>query len=141
MHSNIHCWLSGHSKYEIPLSVFTLSFSFPYPLYSGLSYFIDTLRTLAYLSTQCFLSFLFDHYHFLLLSSEENTIYLQFVWTYLNGRCEEIEGKSLTLVSLNGLRTSEEPLFFFFKPIDLQDESYLHYPEYLLFFFSIFFIT
>ena len=141
MHSNIHCWLSGHSKYEIPLSVFTLSFSFPYPLYSGLSYFIDTLRTLAYLSTQCFLSFLFDHYHFLLLSSEENTIYLQFVWTYLNGRCEEIEGKSLTLVSLNGLRKSEEPLFFFLNPLTYRMNHICTTLSIFFFFFSIFFIT
>lgn len=35
----------SHSKHESLLSVFTLSFSLPYPLFSGLSYFINTLKT------------------------------------------------------------------------------------------------
>lgn len=106
--------LRYHSKYESPLSVFTLSFSLPYPLFFGLPYFIDTLRTQSLslrkppgllLSSVLPLIPIFDHFLSLLLSSEENTIYPQFVWASLEEECKEVEGKSLTFFFLNGLKT------------------------------------
>lgn len=105
--------LSCHSKHKSPLSVFTLSFLLLFPLFSGLSYLIDTLRTQSLslrkppgllLHFVLLLIPIFDHFLFLLLSSEENAIYPQVVWASLNGRCEEIEGESLSFF-LIGLKT------------------------------------
>lgn len=44
--------------------------------------------------------------------------------TCLNGKCEEIKGKSFTLFFIDGLKLKS---LSFFLPTGLQDESYLHY--------------